>query len=353
LLSAWSHSQLALNYSGGGFVSSDQSLNNGFYHELGASQSFSWTRWRFDFMDEFSYLPESRFGFGGATNLGMPGVQGALAPTLPNLSQDLTLTPNIFATTGAYYTNAFATQVTYALSPRASVTMAGSYGILRFRKAGSIDENQVGAQFGYGYALTRTDSVGALYRFSSYHFLGNPEAIAAHAFNFAYGRKITGHLALQLFAGPELVKFRVPLANDTQRLMGSVSASLKYALQRGNVSLDYHHGVTGGSGVLVGATTDQIGLGADRQISRSWTLRGSLGYGRNGDLANSSLRFNSWFTTVGFARPLGPTANLTFGYDARFQSAGQGTCAGPCFTSFTQHQISLGLQWSARPLVIR
>jgi hypothetical protein len=353
LLSAWSHSQLALNYSGGGFVTSDRNLNNGFYHELGAVQSFNWARWRLDFLDEFRYLPETQFGFGAATNLAMPGVQGALAPATPDLGQNLTLAPSIFAATGPYYTNSFATQATYALTPRASMTMAGDYGVLRFSKAGSVDEDQAGAQFGYGYAITRTDSLGAVYRFSSYHFLGNPEAIGVHAFNFAYGRKITGHLALQLFAGPELAKFRIPLANDTQRLLTSASAALKYAFERGEVSLGYHHGVTGGSGILIGANTDAVSFAATRQISRSWTLRGSVGYDQNRDLANSSQRFNSWFTTAGFARPLGANANLTFGYDARFQSSGQGTCAGPCFTSFTQHQISLGLQWSAHPIVIR
>jgi hypothetical protein len=355
LLSAGSHSQMALNYSGGGFLSSDQNLNSGFYHELGASQAFTWGRWRLDFLDEFRRLPETQAGFGGATNLATPGIQGVLAPSLPGLGSDFTLTPTIFASEGAFYTNTFAIQTSYAVSPRGSFTMAGSYGILRFAKAGSIDQDEAGAQFGYGYAVSRTDSIGALYRFSAYHFMGDSQAIGLQAFNFAYGRKITGHLALQLFAGPELATFRTPLNSTTgrQELLGSASASLKYAFQRGGASLDYRHGVTGGSGILIGASADEVSLNGNHSISRSWSFRGNFGYSQNRDLANSSLRFNSWFGTAGFARPLGPTANLTFGYTARFQTAAQGVCSGPCLASFTQHEISLGLQWNTRPIVIR
>lgn len=353
LLSASSRSQLALSYSGGGFVSSDKNVGNGFYHQLGALESFKWGRWRFDLLDEFLYLPESRLGFGGATQLGVPGVQGTLAAPLPGLSSDVTLAPGIFTSNGAYYTNSFAAEGTYALTPRASITMAGSYGFLRFVDPGNTDYDAATANLGYNYELSRIDSVGALYRFNSYHFLGNPQALGVHGFYGAYGRKITGRLALQLTGGPEVTVFRLPINGRTQRLVGAGSASLSYALQRAEVSLAYSHRVSGGSGVLTGAITDELSLGGNRQISRSWTLLGSFGYGRNRDLTNSGLRFNSWFATAGFAHPLAPTANLRFGYTARLQNSSQGACVGSCLSSFTQHEISLGVEWNTRPFVIR
>src|SRR5882762_8332725 len=39
LLQAWSGSQLAINYSGGGFLSTDSTQGNGYYHQLALSQT--------------------------------------------------------------------------------------------------------------------------------------------------------------------------------------------------------------------------------------------------------------------------------------------------------------------------
>jgi len=40
LLQAWSGSQLAINYSGGGFISTDSTQGNGYYHQLALSQTY-------------------------------------------------------------------------------------------------------------------------------------------------------------------------------------------------------------------------------------------------------------------------------------------------------------------------
>ena len=81
------------------------------------------------------------------------------------------------------------------------------------------------------------DIIGVFYRFSSYHYSGNPEAIGDHTVNFAYGRKISGRLALQLSGGPEITTFRVPIGTQTHRISGSGSAALTYATPRGGLSL--------------------------------------------------------------------------------------------------------------------
>ena len=62
LLKVWNGSQLALNYSGGGFVSTDSSQGNGYYQQLAFSQSFQWHRCRVQLLDQFSYLPQTSLG---------------------------------------------------------------------------------------------------------------------------------------------------------------------------------------------------------------------------------------------------------------------------------------------------
>jgi hypothetical protein len=72
------HSMLAANYSGGGYFSTDDKQGNGTNQQLAFAYQLLWRRWQVLFQDEFSYLPESTFGFGGTTGLSIPGVSGSL-----------------------------------------------------------------------------------------------------------------------------------------------------------------------------------------------------------------------------------------------------------------------------------
>ncbi len=73
LLESWRSSQLAINYSGGGDFSTDKTIGNGYFQQMGFSQTFNWARWQLVFLDQLSYLPQSNFGFGAGTGLGLPG----------------------------------------------------------------------------------------------------------------------------------------------------------------------------------------------------------------------------------------------------------------------------------------
>ena len=359
LLEAWSHAELSLNYSGGGFISNDKTFGNGTYQQFGVIQDFNLGRLQVRLLDQFSYLPVSQFGFGGATGLSTPGTGGPLVPSLPSLGTNISPNQSIFSSSGPRYSNAFAPQITYALSERGSLTVAGSYGILRFSNSGNFGSDNMIGSFGYNYLLTPRDSIGVVYRVSTFHFTGNPQAIGDHSVVFAYSRKITGRLALQLSGGPDLTELRVPIAGKTSLLTGSGGASLTYGFQRGGVSLSYNHGVSGGAGILLGSNTDVLTLSGNRQVGGRWNALGSFGYASNRSLGSAAVsysqpNFNSWFITAGLTRLLTPDATFVLGYTARIQSSSVGSCpfAG-CGANFTQHQISLGFQWNASPMVIR
>lgn len=358
LLETGRHSQLSLNYSGGGTFSTNKALGREYYHQLGVMQNFSWSRWQLQLFDQFSYLPDPQFGFGGGANLGVPGISGSLGPPLPGLQGNYVPSQSIFTSFGTRYSNAFAAQVIYALSPRGSVTVSGSYGILRFLQAGSVDTDDEIASLGYDYALTRQDTVGLVYRFSGYHYSGNPQAIGDHAFHVAYGRKITAKLALQLFGGPDVITFRVPIGGATDRVSGSGGGSLNYAIKRGTISLSYTHAVSGGSGVLTGSTTDTLESDLGHQLGRVWSGHIDFGFARNGSfgtgVSQNAQDYNSWFAGGGLSRPMGRDASFSFGYTARIQTANLPVCiAGSCATGHTQQQISVNFQWHTRPFVLR
>lgn len=357
LLKAWSRSQLAVNYSGGGFFSTNDQQGNGYYQELALAQSFQWNRLTLQFLDQFSYLPQSQFGFGGGTNLGIPGVGGSVGPTIPSLGGNYVPNQSIYASLGPRYSNAGVVQATYALSPRGSITASGSYGILRFVDPGSVDNNTVIGSLGYNYVLNHEDTMGFFYRFSNYQYPGQPQAFADHTFGVAYSKRITGRVAFFVSGGPELTEFRIPVGNETSKLGANVGVTFTYALENGALSAGYQHGLTGGSGVFTGSTVDMVTFGLTHKLSRVWSGQLNLGYAQNRAVVNSTQstypNYNSWTIGGGVNRPFGRDFNFAAVYTANIGTFLQSGCVGSACTSHqTYNYITLNVQWHSRPLVL-
>jgi hypothetical protein len=359
LLEAWNRGQLGINYTGGGYFSTDSSIGAGQNHQLGAVQEFDWKRLQLTLVDQFSYLPGNAFGFGAGTNLSSPGVGGSPGSLTPGLGNGFVPNQSIYSGFGPQYSNSFGSQVNYQLSRRSSVTFGGVYGILRFINPGNIESDDVVLNAGYNYAITRNDSIGVVYRFSTYHYLGQPQAIGDHSPQLSYGRKITGRLALRLSGGAEITTFRAPIGGETQHVGGAAYASLDYAYKHGGVDLNYNHGVTGGSGVFLGASTDQIQVHGNRQLTRQWYGNVQFGYARNRNIVTaaeaSTASYDTFYGGGGVGRPLGRNMNFSGAYTAYIQrsSAAANCIIGTCVADYVSHQITLGLSWHTRPFVLR
>jgi hypothetical protein len=354
LLESWRAAQLAVNYSGGGDFSTDKTIGNGFFQQVGASQSFQWARWQLQFFDQFSYLPESDFGFGGGTGLGLPG--GGISPGVPQTGIGGNV-QSLFNGAGPQYDNNFTAQVVYQLSRRASMNVSGTDGLLRFVNKGNINSDNDGESVGFNYQLTKEDTIGVVYHYSHLTYVGLPQSIGDNVFNFVYGKTITGRLALRVFGGPDITNFSVPIGGVTREISVSGGGSLTYAINRGSLSLNYNHGVTGGSGVLAGSETDQVSANVGRQLTRVWSAHANIGFARNRSIVSAASQnsYDSVYVGGGFSRPFGPNANLSLAYTANIQTTGAASgCTGAsCNSTFTQHQVTMNFQWHTRPLVLR
>lgn len=355
---AWGRSLVSVDYSGGGFSSTDNQQGNGHYHEFATAYEIDQRRWQALLVDELSYLPQSGFGFGGTSGLGFAGITGTLAVPLPGLQNVFVPGQTILAAIGPRYSNASAAQLTYEVSRRGSITIAAVHGLLRFTHSGNIDSDTEILNAGYNYAVNRKDAVGLSYRFSAYHYPGAPQALGDHLAQFVYGRRITGRLALSLMGGPEITRFRVPVNGSTQRVSGSGSGSLTCSFRQGSVALSYSHGLSNGSGLFVGARTDLVEGSMSRQLTRVWNGSLSFGYAKNKQIVGvtglTSPTFDSWVPGAGLSRPLGRTMNFSLGYQAQIQVSNLPLCNTPnCGTDYTQHQVFLSFEWHARPLVLR
>jgi len=358
LLEAWNHALFGTNYSGGGFFSTDSNQGNGQYHQLSSAFQYDQRRWQFLVMEQFYYLPQSAFGFGGTTGLSVPGITGALSVALPGLQEVFAPGQSIYLATGPRYSNDSAVQLSYSVSRRGSFTVAAVYGFLRFSNPGNTNNDMEILNAGYSYALTRKDYIGAIYRFTGYHFPGNPEALGDHTAQFMYGRRITGRVALNLAGGPEITNFRFPVSAVSRKIAGSGIASLSYGFRAASVRLIYSHGVGSGGGLLSGSNNDQVIAYLNRPLGRLWTSSLSFGYTRNSQLVTikslSSPSFNSYQIAGGLTRPLTGGTNLSFGYQAQIQASNGLVCTTPgCQNNQTTHQIQMSFQWHAPAQVLR
>jgi hypothetical protein len=361
LLESWSRSQLALNYSGGGVITTDSQLKNGWFQQLSAGQSFNLTRWQIEWLDYFSYLPESQFGFAVGTGLALPGVNGitgTLGPSIPGLSLSLSPNQSIYSALGPRYSNAFGTQVSYLFSPRASLTVGGAYELLDFTEPGNVSSTMFLGSVGFNYALNPHDSIGVLYRFEGFHFDGEPQALGSQTISGVYQKKVTQKLALNLFGGPQITSFRVPVNNQTRNIGVSAGASLKYAFERANLSVSYFHGVTAGSGVLQGSNTDEVTTAFSRTFGRVWTGSVNFGYSRNSALTGITSTtvastYSDFFAGGGISRPFGRNTQVSASYTATFENTTPALCVGTsCNSSYTQNVVALSLQFQTRPFVL-
>jgi hypothetical protein len=362
LLQQWSHSTLALNYSGGGVITNEPGIGgNGAFQQLAASQTFHFRRWLWQWSDQFSYLPESQFGFGAGTGLAEPGVGGSLGPSIPGSS----FAPNqsIISAVGPRYSNSFVVQGTYAFSPRQSVTIAGLDGVLHFTETNNADSQNYVGSVGYNYLLTKEDSIGMSFRFDSFHFPGQAEAYGDEAFNVAYQKKITARLALQASAGPDFIHYRVPIGTSSNQSSWDANASLTYGVKHGNLGVSYFHGLSSGGGILIGSQVDQVTFTGSRQISRLWSANANFGYSRNRPLNSADVltlgfeNYDSYFVGGGFSRPVGRYASIAVSYNAYIERASGPLCTGVgCVAgsspNSTQNSVTLYVNWHMRPFVI-
>jgi hypothetical protein len=355
-------SALDLEYAGGGMLSTYGSNGNAAIQDVEFSTAIHGQRWSLFLGDEASYLSESPFGFGGVGGLGFlggisqSGPGGGLGGSLPFLSTALVPSETIPTGNVPRLSNTAVSQIEYRLSPRSSWTAAASYGLLQFFGAGFINSTNILLQTGYNYQVSPMNSVAVLYRFDAFRFTNLWEGIDDNLIQLSYGRRITGRMSFQIAAGPEMDIFRTSPAGPPTQISWTLGTSFNYQLGATALSLTYDHLLTAGSGVLVGAETNQAQGSADRILSRTWKVLASLGYARNQGLEQTSVGmvqplFNSWYGAVQVNHQLRPGATVFFAIGARREGINSSACAAlNCRASYMTQQFSLGFNWGLSPI---
>jgi hypothetical protein len=253
------------------------------------------------------------------------------------------------------YENAALGEAEYSLSRRSAFTLSGSYGILDFADSGYINSHMISSQLGYDYMLDPKDSIAIIAGYGKIDYTGastTPNSTSDYTAAVAFGRKITGKLAFQVAAGPQRVQVQGPASGNFQRWLESIRSSLTYQRHRDGVSLTYTRGITGGSGVFYGASSDTFTAAAHRQFSRFWTGTVNGGYAFNRSLVpagGTTSNFDNWFVGGNVNRQLGRHALLGLNYGVTKQDNPAACPVANCGITGFQQTFGATVNWHLRP----
>jgi hypothetical protein len=241
----------------------------------------------------------------------------------------------------------------------------GGYSLLHYFESDLADYGGVNFQAGYNYQLTRQDTIAVSYLFNGIRYSNLNQSINANTIQASYARRVTGRLAFQIAAGPQVVSSTSSITSTTASpgsgtssvtaLYWSLNSSLHYQLRRAALSASYSHGVTGGSGVLAGAETDVVSGSVGEQVTRTFNLQWSAGYSRNKGFAlgtnTSSQTLGYWFTGVNVTHPFGRSLDVFMNYQLQYEDTNANTCVGTgCSTSLIRNQIAFGVNLHKQPI---
>ncbi len=366
----WSRYQLAAAYVGG--VGYYNHAGDGLkqIHELQAQQTMLWRTGQLSLRDSFSYLPEGSFGYGsyggaGGFQLGLGGLGEGMGMMGSSFGgQYGILGSGQFGSLGQAprITNVAVLDAVQGLSPRASLTAAGSFGLVHFTDVpqGFINSQQAGAQVGYNYQLNRKDQIAVSYGFQSFRFpaLVGAENVTANVVQAMYGHRVSGRMDFVIGAGPQWTRMHDPLGGSTSRLSVAGRFMLRYRFRVTSAALSFERFDTNGSGFFAGAQSNIAQLGLSRPLGRKYSAQANLGFAHNQRLQSSLLGVAATSYNYGFAgfavrRQFSYNWGAFLGYQWNDQIFDTCPVVGSfCNRISVRHVLTVGVDWHFRPLRI-
>ena len=319
------------------------------YQEGVISQEIRLGRWTMRLRDDAFYSWEAGFG-----SLFTGGPAQADNVALTNIQPSLASGGTILTALARQVHNTATGEIDYATSRETTLTLVGSYSLAHFLQPGYISTGDAYAKLGYNFALGAKNNIALTYDLDRTSYVGTNAHLLTDALQMAFGRKVTGRLAFQLSAGPQLVRLDNLGSSSSKQLSWSTLSSLTYQwTRRTGYSLSYFRGVSAGSGVYFGTRSQTATITANHEFTRSWSAMANGGYAQNKALVPSAVfanQFNNWFASASVNRDLGRDFRISTTYAYQQQTSGAGGCpVAGCGLPGPLSQFGFTLQW--HPLV--
>ena len=344
----WRRSQFSLNYTGGGSIYTGHSDLNSTFHAAQLQQSFQFRRWSLTLVDNISYTPEAAFGY--------PGLAGGSSNLAPGTAPNQTILTN----RSSQLSNTALGQVNYNLNSRSSITVSGDFDLLRSPSGNLLPSDEGRIQLGYNRNLNSRDSLGISY---GLHVIRHPNLpptrkLDSHSVQLAYGRRITGRLALQASGGSQINRVDDPSLGSATQTTWTAQSSVIYRFRRAQLQSSYAHSAGGGAGILSEAKTDELSGTLATRLTRMFSASIGAGYARNSGLqlvsSSTGSVFDTEFVRATLERSFGHQAAGFFKYTFQHQSTNVPVCGlGFCGSDLSRHTAGIGLEWHMRPVLLQ
>ena len=364
----WSNYALAVDYLGGAAYYNAHGVGWKLLQQVDGEQKISWKRGQLAFRDSFSYLPEGNFGaqYGAVGTRGITSVGSTTFGTFwgGGIYAGLGQVPRI--------SNLSLVDVSESLSPRSAITAAGGYAFTHFTgnpapgtvplvNNSFLGSSQISAQAGYNRILTPHDQIALIYGYQGFDFSAQGTAFHSHVIQGMYSHRISGRMDFLIGAGPQITKISVG-GVAANRIGVAGRALLRYRFTKTLASVMFERYETSGAGFFAGAQTDVAQLNLSRPLTRVWSGFLDAGYSRNSRLQVASTSavpgavFNYGFVGLGARRVFGRKFALFGFYQFNELAFDESFCTaqgvGACSRISQRHIVTIGMQWTPRPIRI-
>jgi hypothetical protein len=256
------------------------------YEDLSASQGYVTRHWVFDLTDSFSFLPQSpTTGLSGIPGTGDIGVVPVVGPGGGPAGGVLTVSGNRIG-------NSLSGSGERQITPNTSISGAGSWTLLNFvdSQATGLNYSQISgtAAVNHRFDSRTSASVNAVYSvfdYSGYQSGPAEPNFQSRGINVSFQHLLSRSLSVSASAGPEWISSSNGALIPTT-LNVAATGTLNYSRRFTNAYVTYSRGVNGGSGVLPGALSDNVGFGGGRTYGRDWAVSVNGAYTHSSGLTN-------------------------------------------------------------------
>ena len=313
--------------------------------------------WNFSLNDQAHYWQGSLAGDAGMEGMGAVTTQvgqwaGAPGIQLDSVALESGISPDesILAARASRMSNVAVAEMDRRLSNRDVMTATGYYGLLNFFTPGLIDSRQAGMLAGYDHQRSSRDHFGFLYGLTEIDYSGASDSVQTSYGQLMYGRTISGRVAMQAGAGPQHTAI-TSTAGSYSDLNWQGRGSVNLQLRSASLQVMALRMVTGGSGVLYGARSNELQGSVARRFGRSWSMEGSFAVAQNAAIPNGQTYNTRHGGTSLSSNPSGRFSTFV-SYDVQNQSAA-GCANSKCALTGTWQTWAVGMGWRTRPIGVQ
>jgi hypothetical protein len=350
----WAKSDFLAEYVGGGaYYSGDGSVRQ--MQALGIEGITRWRTGQGTIRDSFSYLPEGVLGgaYGGLPGLGLTtsgigtgGAGGGLWGIPGHTNGSVGLAPRL--------SNTAIVDVVQAISPRSAFTLAGGFSNAHYfdNPFNLINSDQTTAEAGFSHLLGRRDQIAAVYGYQLFRFPQSTGGqMQSHIALVRWSHTITGRFSLIAGAGPQYTILQSNFGPDQKHWSVNGRAQVRYRLPRTSFVLGYEKYISSGSGFYAGSDSQIARFAVHREIGRTWTATGDLGFSHNRSLQSLAIQpfpsksYDEGSAGVLLRKHIGRVWDVFMGY--RFADLGFDSSAS--FGTSQRHIGAVGVEWHPTP----